>query len=113
MTSSSRPTGSSVEKAKLYLKKYGWILLAVTVGIVFSFVWLVANAGKKRPPRPSRLETTLPVSTPNLADPDEITLPAVELSPFTRYLNNAVRVDEQIKERKDAERISDANKRYR
>jgi hypothetical protein len=103
-----------VEKAKLYLKKYGWILLAVTVGLGLTFVWLVANAGKRKPPRrPRSLDTELPDGAPDLADPEEVTLPEVELAPMTRYLNNARRVDEQIKARKDGARISDANERYR
>jgi hypothetical protein len=104
-----------VEKAKLYLKKYGWILLAVTVGLGFTFLWLVANAGKGKkamPARPTSLDTPLPAGAPDLQDPEEITVPEVELAPFTRYINNARRVDEQIKARKDLERITDAAGRY-
>lgn len=103
-----------MEKAKLYLKKYGWILLAVTIGLLGTFIWLVANAGKrKKPVRPASLDTPLPDRVPDFKDPEEPTIPEVELAPLTRYLNNARRVDEQIKSRKDADRIKEANERYR
>lgn len=102
---------------KLYLKKYGWILLAVTVGLLLTFFWFVAQAGhpKKTPRvvRPAGLDKPLPDGAPDLANPVLPDDPQVNLAPFTSFMKKAAAIDAEIKARKDAERISAANKRYR
>ena len=88
------------------LKKVFWILMAITVGVATTALWM-AFGGRKRP------KNELPESTPDFVDPPMPEDVEVVESPFAKYMAKARAVDDKVKKRDDAERISDANERYK
>lgn len=90
----------------LYLKKYGWLVVAGLAAVIGLF--LVSGRRKNPVLRPRDLKDPLPGLNVD-TDPEIPVEPEVDKTPFAKYLEKAAEIDKQIAD----DRVAKANERYK